>query len=230
MSNEGVSGQGVPGHGTSTAPVVTVSGSFGAGGAIVGPMVADRLGVAFLDRAIPVRVARSLDVPVEEALDRDERRPPALARFLSSLAVGGDALGATPAGTADRVANDDAFRVETERVIREMAGDAGGVILGRAGAVVLAGHPHALHVRLDGNRESRIDRIMAIERSERNAAAKLVDSSDRAWLSYVRYFYKTDARDPALYHLMLDSTVLTMETCTDIIVMAARDRADHPGR
>ena len=205
--------------------MVTMSGSFGAGGAIVGPMVADRLGVPFLDRAIPVRVARSLDVPVEEALDRDERRPPALARFLSSLAVGGDALGATPAGTADRVANDDAFRVETERVIRELTADTGGVILGRAGAVVLAAHPHALHVRLDGKRDARVARVMGIEQTDKNAAAKLVDGSDRAWLSYVRYFYKTDAREPGLYHVILDSTVLTMEACTEIIVTAARDRA-----
>ena len=212
-------------QGASRGPVVTVSGSFGAGGAIVGPMVADRLGVPFLDRAIPVRVARSLDVPVEEAMDRDERRPPALARFLSSLAVGGDALGATPAGTADRIANDDAFRVETEKVIREFAGDTGGVVLGRAGAVVLAGHPTALHVRLDGSRDARIARVMGLEGANRDAAAKLVDSSDRAWLSYVRYFYKTDARDPTLYHVILDSTVLTMETCTEIIVTAARDRA-----
>src|SRR3954447_9321996 len=208
----------------SHGPVVTVSGSFGAGGAVIGPMVAERLGVPFLDRAIPVRVARSLDVPVEEALDHDERRPPALARFLSSLAVGGDALGATPAGTADRVANDDAFRVETEKVIREMAADSGGVILGRAGAVVLSGHPTALHVRLDGNRDARIERIMGTEGNKRDAAAKLVDNSDRAWLSYVRYFYKTDARDVTLYHVVLDSTVLSFDTCTEIIVAAARDR------
>jgi cytidylate kinase len=215
VSNQGVSG----------GPVVTVSGSFGAGGAVIGPMVAERLGVPFLDRAIPVRVARSLDVPVEEALDHDERRPPALARFLSSLAVGGDALGATPAGTADRVANDDAFRVETERVIREMAGDSGGVILGRAGAVVLRTHPSALHVRLDGSRDARVARIMSGEGGrDKDKATKLVDGSDRAWLSYVRYFYKTDARDPTLYHVILDSTVLSFEACTEIIVQATHDR------
>jgi cytidylate kinase len=209
----------------SGGPVVTISGSFGAGGAVIGPMVAERLGVPFLDRAIPVRVARSLDVPVEEALDRDERRPPALARFLSSLAVGGDALGATPAGTADRIATDDAFRVETERVIRELAKDTGGVILGRAAAVVLAEHPDALHVRLDGDRDARIRRVMGGEGSNRESAAKLVDSTDRAWLSYVRYFYKADARDPSHYHVILDSTVLGFETCTDIIVNAVRDRS-----
>jgi cytidylate kinase len=204
--------------------VVTVSGSFGAGGGIVGPMVAERLGVPFLDRAIPVRVARSLDVPVEEALDRDERRPPALARFLASLAVGGDALGATPAGTADRVANDDAFRVETERVIREMADETGGVILGRAGAVVLADYPKALHVRLDGSREGRINRLIELQQGTRESTGKLLDSTDRAWVSYVRYFYKADARDPSLYHVILNSTVLSFATCADIIVMAVRDR------
>ena len=205
-------------------PVVTISGSFAAGGGTVGPAVAERLGVPFMDRAIPMQVARSLDVSVEEALDRDERRPPAIARFLASLAASGDALGA-PAAPAERVANDDAFRVETEKVIRELAGT-GGVVLGRAGAVVLRDHPWALHVRLDAPRKQRLARMLEFERtSSPEAAGRLMDSTDRAWLSYVRYFYKADARDPSLYHLLINSVALSLEACTDMIVTAALDRA-----
>jgi hypothetical protein len=39
------------------APVVTLSASFGAGGSVIGPRVAEELGLPFLDRAIPVAVA-----------------------------------------------------------------------------------------------------------------------------------------------------------------------------
>ena len=204
-------------------PVVTISGSFAAGGGTVGPAVAERLGVPFMDRAIPLQVARSLDVSVEEALDRDERRPPAIARFLASLAVSGDALGA-PAAPTERVTTDDAFRVETEKVIRELA-TTGGVVLGRAGAVVLADHPWALHVRFDAPRKARLARMLEWERTTEDAASRLMDSTDRAWLSYVRYFYKADARDPALYHLLVNSVVLSLDACTDMVVTAALDRA-----
>ena len=41
---------------------------------------------------------------------------------------------------------------QTERVLAEIADGAGGVVLGRAGALVLRDRPDALHVRLDGPR------------------------------------------------------------------------------
>ena len=43
--------------------LVTISAAYGAGGSLVGPRVAERLGVRFLDRASPVSVADHLEVP-----------------------------------------------------------------------------------------------------------------------------------------------------------------------
>ena len=200
--------------------VVTISAAFGAGGSVVGPAVATRLGLPFLDRAIPLAVARSLSVPVGEALDRDERRPSLLDRIVSSLAAAAAPLGIAPTAAAGAGATDDAFRATTEEVLRELA-LGGGVVLGRAGAVVLAQHPAALHVRLDGRREQRIERVMAHEHMAKDEAAALLAETDRAWESYVRYFYKADPRDSRLYHLMIDSTTIELETCTELIVAAA---------
>jgi len=47
---------------------------------------------------------------------------------------------------------------------------------------------------------------------------------DRARMAYVRHFYDADPRDPDLYHLMLDSTELPLETCVELILTAARAR------
>ena len=46
--------------------VVTLSASYGAGGPEIAPAVAERLGLPFHDRVIPVKVAARLGVPVEE--------------------------------------------------------------------------------------------------------------------------------------------------------------------
>src|SRR4029450_7477226 len=51
--------------------VVTLSASYGAGGSHVGPRLADRLGVPFIDRVIPTTVAERLAVPLDDALAHD---------------------------------------------------------------------------------------------------------------------------------------------------------------
>ena len=51
--------------------------------------------------------------------------------------------------------DDDTIRKRTEEGLRPLAAGAPAVLLGRAGAVVLASRPRAFHVRLDGPVERR---------------------------------------------------------------------------
>ena len=112
------------------------------------------------------------------------------------------------------------YRRETERLIREHAAH-GAVILGRAAAVILHDEPRALHVRLDGPQERRIERAMEAEGLGREDAERLRREGDRAREGYVRHFYGCDARDPALYHLIIDSTALAADVVVDVIAAAA---------
>jgi shikimate kinase len=52
--------------------IVTLSAPFGAGGSVIGPAVAERLGIPFVDRAIPAAVAHDLAVSVDQALAHDQ--------------------------------------------------------------------------------------------------------------------------------------------------------------
>ena len=56
-------------------PGVTISAGYGAGGSVVAPEVAKRLGLPVLDRAISSRVAALLQVTVPEAEGGEIRRP-----------------------------------------------------------------------------------------------------------------------------------------------------------
>ena len=176
-----------------------------------------------MDRAIPTRVAEQLAVPLQDAVERDEAVGGWFTRALLSFGQVGPALGGTTP-MPDSQLNDDAFRYATEQALREHAAGTGAVILGRAAAVVLRDHPRALHVRLSGPREARIAQGMRVEGVDRATAERHVSETDRARDAYVRHFYRCDAADPELYHLVIDSTAVPLDACVELIVAAAGTR------
>ncbi len=205
------------------ARVVTVSATFGAGGSVIGPAVAERLGTPFVDRAIPYTVAADIGCTLEEALAHDDRTEHGLGRILSGAArLPNVTLGGMDAYLPERgFVPEEEFLVHTERTIREIAEHGGGVILGRASQFVLAGHPSALHVRLDGSRRRRLAVVRESLDLPAREAERLLDDNDRARTAYVKHFYRADPADPALYDLVIDSTRLAAPACADIIVTAA---------
>ena len=203
--------------------LITLSASYGAGGSQVGPELAERLGVEFLDRAIPTAVAERLTVPLADAEANDEVVSGAVGRLLQQLAPLGQAYGALVL-PPDQLRDEDAYRRATEEVIRAHAAEGRGVVLGRAGAVVLRGDPRALHVRLDGPHNRRVEQGMRVEGIDRGTAERRLEETDRAREAYVRHFYRLDPRDPSLYHLVIDSTAIPLGTCVDIVEAAARAR------
>jgi cytidylate kinase len=202
--------------------VVTISASYGAGGAEIAPAVAHRLGLPFHDRAIPAQVAGRLGVPLEEAQANDETVLRGLWRVVNSLGTIPDPAGGVV--PMDAVPDERAFRQQTEHVLREIADGDGGVVLGRAGAMVLRDRPDALHVRLDGPVERRL--AAAVQRSGQpeEEVRRLLEAADRSRQAYVRHFYRCDPAEARHYHLVVDTTALPLETVVDLVVTAARAR------
>ena len=202
--------------------VVTISAAYGAAGAEVAPAVAERLGLPFHDRAIPAQVAGRLGVPVSEAEANDETVVRGLWRLVASLGTMPDPVG----GVLPTAALPDAraYREQTERVLDEIADGAGGVVLGRAGAIVLGERPGVLHVRLDGPRDRRLESACARSGRPRDEVRREMEANDRTREAYVRHFYRCDPAAARHYHLVVDSTALPLETVVDLVVTAARAR------
>ncbi len=117
----------------------------------------------------------------------------------------------------------EAFRSASEAELHRAANTTGAVVLGRAGMVALGHRPDVLRVRLDGPVEARIAQVVALGVDE-TAARQAQRDVDRARETYARVFFSARQDDPRLYHLIIDSTVLSVETCVEIIVRAAHDR------
>jgi hypothetical protein len=206
--------------------IVTVSAAYGAAGAEVSRAVAERLGLPFHDRAIPAQVAGRLGVPVSEAEANDETVLRGLWRLVASLGTMPDPVGGVL--PASSLPDARAYRQQTERVLAEIADGAGGVVLGRAGALVLRDRPDALHVRLDGPRERRLDAAVARSGRSRAEILREMEANDRTREAYVRHFYRCDPASAQHYHLVVDTTALPVESVVELVMTAARGRGIVP--
>lgn len=203
---------------------VTIAATFGAGGSVVAPAVAERLGLPLIDRAIPVRLAEKLDHPLMRALANDERAHGSPVRRLLDRAVAHSGLFVGVPTPLDHLGADRDVAA-TEEALRRIASSEGAVILGRAAVFVLKDRRDTLQVRLDGPVEARRRQAMAHDGLDYETACRHQEQTDRARAAYVAHFHPDEGawEDPRHYDLMLDSTRISLDACSGIIVAAARD-------
>ena len=197
--------------------LVTVSASYGAGGSVVAPALAERLGVPFLHRATTSSGGTVEPAACAEGLAKFEADTTPPHRLLTSF------IEAMPAGPTQSPPparhHDEVLRRYCEEGIRGLAAKGEGVILGRGAAVVL-GKEGGFHVRLDGPAELRAAQGAAIEDITSDQARRHLEAADRARNAYVRRLYRADPADPRHYHLVIDSTAIPLDAVTEIILRA----------
>jgi hypothetical protein len=200
--------------------LITVSASYGAGGSVVAPALAGRLGLPFLRRVTTSEGHLAEPGPCDEQLSMEEVKATPVHRLLAHFTQ------AMPAGPTQSPPSthhqDEHLRGHGEAGIhRLLAAAGGGVILGRAAAVVL-GKDRGFHVRLDGPAGRRAAQGAAVEGISQDQARQRLRAADKARTAYVRRLYRCDPADASPYHLVIDSTAIPLDTVTEIILTAAR--------
>ena len=200
--------------------LITVSATYGAGGSVVAPALAQRLGLPFLQRVTTTQGQVALAVaPCHEQLVADEAKTTPVHRLLASL-THSMPVGPTQSPLSARHQDED-LRCSAEAGIHGLLADGGGVILGRAAAVVL-GRDRGFHVRLDGPPARRIIQGATVEGISQEQASAHMQAADRARAAYVRRLYRVDPADASLYHMVIDSTAIPLDTVIELILTAAR--------
>lgn len=208
-------------------PVVTLAALYGAGGSVVGPRVAERLGVEFVDRGVPQAVASETGLSERAVAQLDQEPSSRLGRFAASMGRLSTVTG-EGGGAMERLdLQESAVRRHIEEVLARSR-ETGGVVLGRGGMVVLRSVPWALHVHLRGPQGERVRQAASVLGIDVEIAAERQKPADHARVDYVSRVYGVDGEDPSLYHLVLDSTAVSLDVCVDIIVTAAKARIDDP--
>lgn len=203
--------------------MITVSATYGAGATVIAPLLAERLGLLFADRLLPVRGAPTpTSAEGVTTLELDEEPRSSLLDSLALLSAGMNLP--MPRDAADLPQQ---VRGHVETSLRELLQGGGAVVLGRAAAVALAERPGAFHVRLDGPEDRRARRGAVWEGITEDEARARLQATDSARARYVKRLYRRDPGDVSLYHLVLDATVLTVDACVDIVTGAAQAFWDY---
>ena len=213
-------------------PVVTVGRQFGAGGATVGHMLAERLKADFLDSNIIDEVAHRLQVPKEEVEAEDEHPGSLLARLLVALGsasseplIPPEATAWTPPNAAPTFDTRKAVLTITQHVIQEAARAGSVVIVGRGGAYILRDFPGALHVFLRAAEDVRVKTIMErFNIASEDEARKRMKLTDENWTSYIKQIYGHDRNHPAHYDMVLDTGRLGYDATVESILTALTAR------
>ncbi len=200
--------------------LITVSASYGAGGSVVAPALAKRLGLPFLQRVTTSEGHIAEPGPCDEQLTAEEVKATPVHRLLAHFTQ------AMPTGPTQSPPSthhqDEHLRGHGEAGIhRLLTAAGGGVILGRAAAVVL-GKDRGFHVRLDGPPARRIIQGATVEGISQEQASAHMQAADRARTAYVRRLYGVDPADASLYHMVIDSTAIPLDTVIELVLTAAR--------
>ena len=203
----------------SSPRLITVSASYGTGGSVVAPALAERLGLPFLQRVTTSEGHPAEPGPCDEQLTEEELKATPIHRLLASFT---QAMPVGPTMSPPSAHHQDQhLRGHGETGILRVLAGGGGVILGRAAAVVL-GKDRGFHVRLDGPASRRVAQGAVVEGISEEQARERLRAADKARTAYVRRLYRTDPADPSLYHLVIDSTVVPVDTVIELILVAAR--------
>jgi hypothetical protein len=107
--------------------------------------------------------------------------------------------------------------LQTAETIRQLAEKGNAIILGRGGNLLTARLPNVVHVRMIAPLETRISNQQKYEGLTRREATERIRQEDLGRARYIRTHFERDIDDPFLYHLVLNTGMLSIDDAARII-------------
>lgn len=200
--------------------IVTISNEYGAGALEVASRAAATLGYEYVDRQLPVVVAKRLQVR-PETVEANEDAPPSLGeRFLTGLERATPELAA--ASTAEPF--DEELLRAVQEAVREYAARGNVVIVGRGASAILGPRFDVMRVFMYAPKEWRIARVAQTTQTPPHVAQAELDRVDRARSAYLKDWYGLNFGDTRNYDLCIDTSLLGVDECASLVVAAVRAR------
>jgi cytidylate kinase len=200
--------------------IVTVSNEYGCGALAIAQRVASELGYEYVERQLPVVVAKRLSVS-PEAVEASEDTGRTLGeRWITSLER------ATPELAQASMAEDfdEEMLRAVQAAVREYASHGNVVLVGRGAAVILGERPDVLRIFMYAPRGWRVAHIEQSMGVDTKTAEAEVDRVDRARAAYLLDWYGARFGDPHVYDLCIDTSRTSEQLTAELIVSAVRLR------
>ena len=200
--------------------IYTIGRELGSGGYTVAKLLAERLGIRLYDKELLAQAAKDSGF-CEEIFENHDERP--TNSFLYSLVMDtytGGNYSAAP--FLDMPLNQKVFLAQYE-AIQKIAGRESCVIVGRCADYALHNHEKCLNVFIHADKDVRIAEVCKRMDISVNKAKDMIQKQDKQRASYYNYYSNKKWGDSRNYHLTLDSSVLGIDGCVDMI-LACREK------
>ena len=194
--------------------IITISRQFGAGGKTLGEMLSEKLGYVLYDNELIQMVAERAKV-TEDSVEFIEKE--ARGKFQHFIS------GIVPKSISDmrskqEYAIDEEVYVDVLRdIINKIAEGDNAIIIGRGSQYILQGKENVFHVLATANIEDREKFLVKKYGLTKTESIKAVELDNRKRMNLYRKFGKDDYDKPLPYHLVVNTSKMTLETACDLI-------------
>ena len=199
--------------------IITISRQFACGGKEIGKLVAEKLNIDFYDKELLAIVAKKSGYAIEFLEETGE--------FVNTSLLFNVATGAMT-GHRQFIQNPhmplpDKVYVAQHNIIKELAEKGPCVILGRGADNILKDRDDVFNVFICGDMEFRKDHAIKCHSMEEKNIEKEILKRDKKRAAHYNHYSDGVWGDAKNYHMTLNSSVIGIEKCADIIVNTVKE-------
>ena len=186
--------------------VITISREFGSGGRTIGKLVAEKLGIPCYDHELIEKIAEESGFAKEFVKEKAEYAPYGnwFANAFSDRSMNG-------------ISTQDYIWSVQRKIILNIASEGPCVIVGRCADYILKDDADCLKVFVHADMKARAERIVKLYGEAKEAPEKRLKDKDKRRSAYYKFYTDSEWGNVRNYHIALDSGVLGIEKCVDII-------------
>ena len=201
--------------------VITINLELGSGGRTVGRKLAEKLGVAFYDKALIKALQEKFNLTVEE-IERLKGQKKSWwddVKRVWQIGPGANSNFFLPqkGSGVDLLDTKEIFEAET-LILQDIALHESCVVAGRSGFFVFRTHPNHLNIFIQASMPFRIDRLMRKQGKSEAEAREAIERVDRMRENYVQEYTKSSRYDTRNYDLVISADGKTEDEIVDIIM------------
>ena len=201
--------------------VITINRELGSGGRTIGRKLAEKLGVAFYDKAVINALKEKFNLTVDEIEKLKGEKQNWWSDIKRALQIG-SGVGSNfylpqKGSTADLLNPKEFFQAET-MILQDIAAHESCVVAGRSGFYILRAHPNHLSILIQASMPYRVDRLVNKHNMSEEDARKAIEEVDKARENYVQEFTKTSRYDTRNYDLVISADGKTEDEIVDLIM------------
>ena len=200
--------------------VITINRELGSGGRTIGRKLAEKLGVAFYDKAVINALKEKFNLSVEEIETLKGEKQNWWSEFKRVMQIGSGSSNfylPQKGSDADLLDPKELFQAET-MVLQNIAIHESCVVAGRSGFYILRAHPNHLSILIQASMPHRINRLVTKHHMTEDEARQAIKEVDEMRENYVKEFTKTSRYDTRNYDLVISADDKTEDEIVDLIL------------